>query len=52
MGKGSTPRPLSVDGEKFRELWDNIFQSKEELLDELAAISEELGDYETPETPT
>lgn len=52
MGKGSQPRPLSVDTTKFRQQWDVVFGSKEEILDELAKISEEIGDYETPEIKT
>lgn len=28
-GKGSSPRPFSVDRKTFEENWDNIFKKKE-----------------------
>ena len=29
-GKGSSPRPFSVDRKKFEENWDRIFSKKKE----------------------
>ncbi len=29
-GKGSTPRPFSVDQKKYSENWDRIFKQKEQ----------------------
>ena len=29
-GKGSSPRPYSVDQKTFSDNWDNIFKKKEE----------------------
>ena len=29
-GKGSSPRPLSVDRKKFEDNWDRIFTKKKE----------------------
>ena len=33
-GKGSKPRPLSVDRKKFDENWDRIFNKKQEPTSE------------------
>lgn len=39
-GKGSSPRPFSVDKKKFDENWDRIFSKKKEE-DPLDAYNEE-----------
>ncbi len=47
-GKGSKPRPYSVDQETFTSNWDKIFSNKtkqEEALQEMVRISEEMGAY-------
>lgn len=50
-GKGSAPRPFSVDQETFSNNWDSIFGRKpkkikdmtpEEALEELSIINQEL----------
>lgn len=48
-GKGSRPRPISVDQDTYASNWDRIFgkkQRREEALDELAQLSQEMGLYE------
>jgi hypothetical protein len=46
-GKGSKPRPYSVDQETFINNWDRIFGNKkrEKALDEMMRISDEIGAY-------
>lgn len=49
-GKGSKPRPYSVDQETFDKNWDAIFtkekkMTREEALQEMVRISEEMGLY-------
>lgn len=47
-GKGSRPRPYSVDKQTYDQNWDNIFNKKmtpEEALQEMVRISEEMGLY-------
>ena len=47
-GKGSNPRPYSVDQKTFESNWDSIFNKKakqEKALEELMRISEEMGAY-------
>ncbi len=49
-GKGSKPRPYSVDQETFDKNWDEIFtkekkMTREEALQEMVRISEEMGLY-------
>jgi hypothetical protein len=42
-GKGSKPRPLSVDQKTFDNNWDAIFkQSEETVIDEIAKLSAEV----------
>lgn len=45
-GKGSTPRPFSVDQETFANNWDRIFNNKplKNKLQELYDNQEELGE--------
>jgi hypothetical protein len=52
-GKGSAPRPYSVSNQEYAERWDAIFQreKREEALDELLRISEELRLYDNAENP-
>jgi len=33
-GKGSKPRPFSVDDKKFEENWDRIFNKRKKTLEE------------------
>ena len=47
-GKGSKPRPYSVDRDTFDNNWDRIFNKQnkqEQALQEMVRISEEMGDY-------
>lgn len=49
-GKGSKPRPYSVDQQTYSNNWDAIFNKKkkmtpEEALQEMVRISEEMGMY-------
>lgn len=51
-GKGSKPRPYSIDQETYSKNWDDIFTKKkkmtpEEALQEMVRISEEMGMYVT-----
>lgn len=46
-GKGDKPRPLSVDLDTFANNWDRIF-SKKSVVDELTALSQEIGLYDPP----
>ena len=42
-GKGSKPRPLSVDQRTFDNNWDAIFKrSEEDTIDEIAKLSAEV----------
>lgn len=46
-GKGSSPRPFSVDRKKFEDNWDRIFNKKnEELLNtiEEKEVNEKVSD--------
>ena len=51
-GKGSSPRPYSVDQSTFANNWDQIFgkkkpnDQKENALNELVRLSQELGLYD------
>lgn len=47
-GKGSRPRPYSVDRKTFDANWDRIFGKKkrEESLIELANFSQKMGLYD------
>ena len=53
-GKGSSPRPYSVSNEEYANRWDAIFgrdietekDKREQALDEMVRISEELGLYD------
>jgi hypothetical protein len=40
-GKGSSPRPFSVDRKKFEENWDRIFNKKQEPSDEYLDVYNE-----------
>ena len=47
-GKGSNPRPFSVDQKTFDSNWDNIFKKRmepEDALREMVRASEEMGAY-------
>jgi ubiquinone/menaquinone biosynthesis C-methylase UbiE len=47
-GKGSKPRPYSVDQKTFDNNWDVIFKKKtdrEKALEEMTRVSEEMGAY-------
>ena len=54
VGKGSSPRPYSVSNQEYAERWDAIFgrdietkkDKREQALDEMVRISEELGLYD------
>jgi hypothetical protein len=41
-GKGSKPRPFSVDLKKFESNWDAIFNKKEKIEESAADYSEML----------
>ena len=41
MGKGSTPRPYSVDLKTFDNNWDNIFRKPDPRLIEDAQLEDE-----------
>lgn len=44
-GKGSAPRPYSVDRKTFEDNWDRIFgQSKKNLVDEEIQTLQSFGD--------
>ncbi len=43
-GKGSKPRPFSVDLKTFDTNWDNIFSKKDKSADEQPA-DEEITDH-------
>lgn len=43
-GKGSSPRPFSVDRETFEHNWDVIFANKETARFEQAVLSNEYND--------
>ena len=48
-GKGSKPRPLSVDRKTFDANWDHIFNNKkkrEQALEELTQLGEEMERYD------
>lgn len=48
-GKGSKPRPLSVDRKTYESNWDRIFGEKAKrarVLDELTKLGQEMGEYE------
>ena len=53
-GKGSAPRPYSVDRKTFEDNWDRIFKNRQKqhdqekrakALDELTQLSQEMGGY-------
>jgi hypothetical protein len=52
-GKGSAPRPYSVSNQEYAERWDAIFnrEKREEVLDKLVKVQEELGLYDDTENP-
>jgi len=52
-GKGSAPRPYSVSNQEYAERWDAIFnrEKREEALDKLVKVQEELGMYNDTENP-
>ena len=54
-GKGSKPRPFSVSQQEYDNRWDNIFsrdlkdeekEKREQALDEMVRISQEMGLYD------
>lgn len=48
-GKGSKPRPFSVDDKKFEENWDRIFNKRKKTLEEQfeeAILKDEYYDLE------
>lgn len=47
-GKGSSPRPFSVDQQTFDQNWDRIFANKETAKFEQAVMKNEY--YDTLET--
>jgi len=48
-GKGSKPRPFSVDQKTFDDNWDKIFKKEKDPLKEMDRVSDECGDYITNE---
>jgi hypothetical protein len=48
-GKGSNPRPFSVDQKTFDDNWDKIFKKEKYPLEEMNRVSDECGDYVTNE---
>ena len=52
-GKGSRPRPFSVDQKTFDANWDNIFnknkKSDQEKFDEQAVMKDEFYDLDDPD---
>ena len=49
-GKGSKPRPFSIDRKTFENNWDAIF-GKKDPFQEMVEISEKLGCYEETYNP-
>lgn len=49
-GKGSKPRPVSVDRKTYEDNWNTIFGNKDPLQ-EMTDISQELGLYEETYNP-
>ena len=49
-GKGSKPRPLSVDRKTFEDNWDTIF-GKKDPLQELADMNQQMGFYDDTRNP-
>ena len=43
-GKGSAPRPFSVDKKTFDDNWDRIFKRQKELKDNVDKLNKELDD--------
>ena len=43
-GKGSTPRPFSVDKETFDNNWDRIFSNNEKRRKEVERLNNEYQD--------
>lgn len=50
-GKGSRPRPLSVDHDTFANNWDAIFKTEQQRIREISELVAEvtLGDTEPTE---
>lgn len=44
-GKGSKPRPFSVDQKTFDTNWDNIFGKKDKLTEDKKSVDEEIIDH-------
>ncbi len=44
-GKGSRPRPFSVDQKTFDSNWDNIFKKKNDTADESKTADKEIIDH-------
>ena len=43
-GKGSAPRPFSVDQKTFDENWDRIFKRQKDLEDSVDKLNKQLDD--------
>ncbi len=43
-GKGSKPRPLSIDKDVFDQRWDQIFKPKAEVEEHLKKFSDDYQD--------
>lgn len=41
-GKGSAPRPFSVDQKTFEDNWDRIFKRQKELKDSVDNLNKDL----------
>lgn len=41
-GKGSRPRPLSVDHKKYSNNWDLIFKKDKDTIDEIAKLAADV----------
>jgi hypothetical protein len=41
-GKGSKPRPYSVDQKTFDNNWDNIFSKKDKSTEDKKSVDEEI----------
>jgi hypothetical protein len=41
-GKGSRPRPLSVDRDQYDKSWDRIFNKDQNTIDEIARLVAEV----------
>ena len=51
-GKGSTPRPLSVDEKTFEDNWNKIFKRHQELKGTVDKLNKQLDNSKDENTGT